>query len=61
MGPRGGGPGGRQDTSELDALQEKLDKLKPPEETKELIDREMKKLRKMSSQSQEYHVGLNYL
>jgi ATP-dependent Lon protease len=32
-----------------------------PEETKEIVERELKKLRKLGSQSQEYHVGLSYL
>lgn len=42
-------------------MEDKLKKLTLSEEAKEIVEREVKKLRKMGQQSQEYHVGLNYL
>lgn len=42
-------------------MQAKLDKLGLPEETKQICDREIKKLRQLGPRNQEYHVSLNYL
>lgn len=56
--PQGQGQGQEDD---LSILEDKLRKLQLTEEAKEIAEREIKKLRKMGQQSQEYHVGLNYL
>ena len=47
--------------SEIDELATKLEKLGLPEETKQICDREIKKLRQLGPRNQEYHVSLNYL
>ena len=47
--------------SEVDEINSKLEKLELPEETKQICDREVRKLRQLGSRNQEYHVSLNYL
>ena len=57
-----GGQGPDDDSkSEVDELAEKLQNLGLPEETKQICDREIKKLRQLGPRNQEYHVSLNYL
>ena len=52
---------GMDDMEELDKLQEKAEKKKWPESTKEIFDREMIKLERQNPNSPEYSTQLNYL
>ena len=52
---------GMDDMEELDKLQEKAEKKKWPEATKEIFDREMIKLERQNPNSPEYSTQLNYL
>jgi len=58
-----GGQGANEDDSksEIDELAAKIEKLELPEETKQICDREIKKLSQLGPRNQEYHVSLNYL
>lgn len=56
-----GGQQSQEDLDEINALKQKLEELKLPEETKKITDQEIRKLQKLGPRNQEYHVSLNYL
>ena len=55
------GGSGDQENDEVSEMQERLNKLGLPEETKKICDSELKKVRQLGPRNQEYHVSMNYL
>ena len=52
---------GRQDKEDIENIKKKLEGVELPEETKQIVEREIKKLEKMSENNSEYAVSLRYL
>ena len=52
---------GRQDKEDIENIKKKLEGVELPEETKQIVERELKKLEKMSENNSEYAVSLRYL
>lgn len=60
--PVGQGMRGNDDAgSEVEQLAKKFDELQMPEETKTIVQKELKKVSQLDPRNQEYHVSLNYL
>ena len=53
--------GGPSATKDVDTLREKAEKLKMPDNVREIIDDELEKLQRINPQNPDYNVQLNYL